>query len=97
MEISDAQLVLELAKEKMVKAVEYLENELATYRVGKANPSVFFRIDRRLLRNGYTTGTGVQYFCPRCKDNDHSALGEKPDTPYRKSHYGGQSGVYSPK
>jgi hypothetical protein len=27
MEISDAQLVLELAKEKMVKAVEYLENK----------------------------------------------------------------------
>lgn len=41
MEISDAKQVLEQAKEKMHKAVEYLDNELGTYRVGKANPSVF--------------------------------------------------------
>ena len=41
MELSDAQLVLEMVKEKMAKAVEYLDNELATYRVGKANPAIF--------------------------------------------------------
>ncbi|NLA16292.1 MAG: ribosome recycling factor [Bacteroidales bacterium] len=41
MEISDAQMVLEMAREKMTKTVEYLENELATYRVGKANPAIF--------------------------------------------------------
>ena len=41
MEISDAKQVLEQAKSKMHKAVEYLENELGTYRVGKANPAVF--------------------------------------------------------
>lgn len=38
MEISE---VLEQAREKMQKAIEYLENELATYRVGKANPAIF--------------------------------------------------------
>lgn len=41
MEISDAKKVLEQVKDKMSKAVEYLDNELATYRVGKANPSIF--------------------------------------------------------
>ena len=41
MELSDAKKVLEQAKGKMHKAVEFLENELATYRVGKANPSIF--------------------------------------------------------
>jgi len=41
MEISDAKKVLEQIKDKMSKAVEYLDNELATYRVGKANPSIF--------------------------------------------------------
>jgi len=41
MEISDAKQVLEQARGKMHKAVEYLENELGTYRVGKANPAVF--------------------------------------------------------
>ena len=41
MEISDAKKVLEQTQGKMNKAVEFLENELATYRVGKANPAVF--------------------------------------------------------
>ena len=41
MEISDAKKVLEQVKDKMSKAVEYLDNELATYRVWKANPSIF--------------------------------------------------------
>lgn len=41
MEISDAKKVLEQVKGKMQKAVEYLENELATYRVWKANPAIF--------------------------------------------------------
>ncbi|MDD4919271.1 MAG: ribosome recycling factor [Bacteroidales bacterium] len=41
MELSDAKKVLEQANGKMHKAVEFLENELAAYRVGKANPAVF--------------------------------------------------------
>lgn len=41
MDINDAKQVLTQAKDKMKKAVDYLENELATYRVGKANPAIF--------------------------------------------------------
>lgn len=41
MDISDAKQVLAQAKDKMQKAIAFLESELATYRVGKANPSIF--------------------------------------------------------
>jgi len=44
MELSDAQLVLEMVKEKMAKAVEYLENELATYRVRQSKILLFFPV-----------------------------------------------------
>lgn len=41
MDISKQKEVLEAAKEKMHKAIHHLEEELITYRVGKANTSVF--------------------------------------------------------
>lgn len=41
MDINDAKTVQAQAKDKMQKAVEYLNGELANYRVGKANPAIF--------------------------------------------------------
>jgi len=41
MDISKQKEVISVAKEKMVKALNYLEEELKTYRAGKANPAVF--------------------------------------------------------
>jgi ribosome recycling factor len=41
MDISKQKEVISAAKEKMVKALGYLEEELKTYRAGKANPAVF--------------------------------------------------------
>lgn len=41
MDISDAQAVLAAVKEKMQNAITFLENALATYRLGKANPAIF--------------------------------------------------------
>lgn len=41
MDISKQKEVLAAAKEKMNKAIHHLEEELITYRVGKANTSVF--------------------------------------------------------
>jgi len=41
MDIEKAKEVVAAAKEKMQKAIEYLESELAVVRAGKANPAVF--------------------------------------------------------
>ncbi|MPM86537.1 Ribosome-recycling factor [bioreactor metagenome] len=41
MDISKQKEVIETAKEKMEKALSHLEEELKTYRAGKANPAVF--------------------------------------------------------
>ena len=93
MEISDAQLVLEMVKEKMAKAVEYLDNELATYRVGKANPAIFSGVTVEY----YGTPTPlaqVSVFLFGCPDYDYSALGENTHSSHRKSHYGCQSGLH---
>ena len=41
MDINTQKEVISTAKEKMKKAMAYLEEELKTYRAGKANPAVF--------------------------------------------------------
>jgi len=41
MDISKQKEVISAAKEKMIKALSYLEEEMKTYRAGKANPAVF--------------------------------------------------------
>lgn len=73
MEISDAK-VLEQTQGKMNKAVEFLENELATYRVGKANPAVFSGVHI----DYYGTSTPlsqVSSISVRTPDHDHPAMG----------------------
>lgn len=47
--------VIAAAKAKMVAAVDYLEEDLKTYRAGKANPSVF----NNILVNYYGTMTPI--------------------------------------
>ena len=39
--IEKAKSVIDAAKEKMQNAVTYLDEDLKTYRAGKANPAVF--------------------------------------------------------
>ena len=41
MDISKQKEVISAGKGKMAKALNYLEEELKTYRAGKANPTVF--------------------------------------------------------
>ena len=50
-----AQAVMDAAKEKMQSAVTYLEEDLKTYRAGKANPAVF----NNVMVNYYGTMTPV--------------------------------------
>ena len=42
--IDNAKEIVSAAKSKMADAVKFLEEDLKTYRVGKANPSVFNNI-----------------------------------------------------
>ena len=44
MDISNTKEVLETTKTKMQKAIDYLVEELASLRAGKANPAVFFGV-----------------------------------------------------
>lgn len=44
MDISKQKEVITAAKDKMSKAIFHLEEELKTYRAGKANPAVFHNI-----------------------------------------------------
>ncbi|MBQ1753669.1 MAG: ribosome recycling factor [Bacteroidales bacterium] len=53
--IEKAQAVMDAAKEKMQSAVTYLEEDLKTYRAGKANPAVF----NNVMVNYYGTMTPV--------------------------------------
>ena len=53
--IEKAQAVIDAAKEKMQSAVTYLEEDLKTYRAGKANPAVF----NNVMVNYYGTMTPV--------------------------------------
>ena len=53
--IEKAQAVMDAAKEKMRSAVTYLEEDLKTYRAGKANPAVF----NNVMVNYYGTMTPV--------------------------------------
>lgn len=93
MEISDAQLVLEMVKEKMAKAVEYLITNWLP--IGRQSKSCYFlRCYGRVLRYTHAIGPGVQYFCSGCPDYDYSALGENTHSSHRKSHYGCQSGLH---
>ncbi|MBR4820550.1 ribosome recycling factor [bacterium] len=53
--IEKAQAVMDAAKEKMQSAVTYLEEDLKTYRAGKANPAVF----NNVMVNYYGTMTPI--------------------------------------
>ena len=53
--IEKANAVIDAAEEKMLSAVTYLEEDLKTYRAGKANPAVF----NNVMVNYYGTMTPV--------------------------------------
>lgn len=53
-----AKEIISGVKSKMEDSVLFLEEDLKTYRVGKANPSILEQCDRGLLRNSDTCPSG---------------------------------------
>ena len=62
------------AEEKMEKAVSVAREELAGLRTGRASPSLFARIDRRLLRRPDPDAAAGLGQHPGGPDGDHQAL-----------------------
>ena len=66
--ITRAKEILAGAKSKMGDAVAFLEEDLKTYRAGKANPMVFNNSPRGLLRKPYSGSAGCLRDSSGCED-----------------------------
>ena len=75
--ITRAKEILAAAKGKMSNAVTHLDEELKTYRAGKANPMVFNNV--MVDYYGSPTPGGFCHYSGR-QDTDASALGEEDDS-----------------
>ena len=85
----DLTTIIDHAEESMNKAIGHLEVELIKVRAGKANPNL---VDG-LVVDYYGTPTPINQVgnisVARCADADHSTMGKKYVTAYRKIYYCG--------
>ena len=81
----NAKEILKVADDKMKDAVAFLEEDLKTYRVGKANPSIF----NNVMVDYYGTATPVPHPRPlsgRPQANRHFSVPFSEDRPHRAWH-----------
>ncbi len=88
--MTESKTILEPAESKMIKAIDFLREALASIRAGKASPNLLNGITVEYYGNPTPHFSGSQCNSSRCTDGTHSALGEEFDRSDRKGHHGSQ-------
>ena len=95
MDISKQKEVLTSAKEKMQKAMLHLEEELKTYRAGKANPAVFNNVMVDYFGNPTPVPQVASITTPDAKTMLIQPWDKKNDSCYRKGNHGCKHRFYT--
>ena len=73
----DIELIIEETRDRMEKALEHLEHELARLRAGRSNPALLDGITVDYYGVISPLDPGIKYQYSRCENNSDTAMGKE--------------------